>query len=85
MPETFITQRFEKHNEQMRGFRMSHTDVTMVNAPRRDEPSLPEGKHLLKVGHTRMERGGSGFFHGTTDWSALVPLLKVARYKLSQN
>jgi len=67
MPETFITQRFEKHNEQMRGFRMSHTDVAMVNAPRRDEPSLPESTWPLQVGHTIMKRGGSGFLNGLAD------------------
>ena len=76
---------FEQHNECMREFRGSHTDVAMVNGPRLDEAALLERMESLQVSRTMMETGGSRLLNGTTDWLALVPMWKVARYKLSQN
>ena len=76
---------FEEHNECMREFHRSHADVAMVNGPRLDEPALLESMQPLQVSRTMMETGGSPLPNGTTDWSALVPAWKLARYKLSQN
>ena len=76
---------FEKHNETMRRFRKSHAGVAMVNGPRLDEAALLERMRPLKVRRTMMETGGSALPNDTTDRSTLVPVWKVARYKLSQN
>ncbi len=76
---------FQKHSELMRQFRQSHADVAMVNGLRCDESALLESMRPLQVRCTMMKTGGSRLFTGTTGWSALVPLWKVARYKLSQN
>ncbi len=76
---------FEKHNESMREFRRSHANVAIVNGPRLDEAAYLERMASLQVSHTMMETGGSALLNDTTDWSALVPVLKVAGYKLSQN
>ena len=76
---------FEEHDERAREFRRSHADVAMVNAPRCDESALLESMKPLQVRRTMMEAGGSAFPNDTTDRSALVPVWKVARYKLSQN
>ncbi len=76
---------FKEHNKRMREFRRSHADVAMVNGPRLNEAVLRERMESLRVSHNMIEVGGSRLPNGTTDWSALVPVLKVARYKLSQN
>jgi len=76
---------FQEHDQRMRGFRGSHADVAMVNAPRHDEPGLLGSMEPLQVRHTMMETGGSALPNDITDQSPLVPILKVARYKLSQN
>ena len=75
---------FEEHDEQMSGFRNSHADVAMVNGPRLDEATLLERMLYLRVNYV-VETGGSALPIDTTDRSALVPVLKVGRYKLSQN
>ena len=76
---------FEEHDKRMREFRRSHADVAVVNGPRLDEAVLLERMKPLQVIRTMVETGGSRLLNGTTDWPALVPVLKVARYKLSQN
>jgi len=76
---------FEEHNERMREFRRSHADVAMVNGQRLDESALLESMKPLQVHRTMMETGGSALPNDTTDQSALVLILKVPRYKLSQN
>jgi len=76
---------FQEHAERMREFHTAHADVAMVNAPRCDEAALLESMRPLQVRRIMMETGGSIFPSSTTDWPALVPTLKVARYKLSQN
>ena len=76
---------FQGHNEHMREFRGSHADVALVNGRRLDESALLERMESLQVSRIMMETGGSRLLNGTTDWSALVPVLKVGRYKLSQN
>ncbi len=76
---------FEQHNECMREFRRSHADVAMVNGPRLDEVGFLESLRPLRVRRTMMETGGSALPNDTMDRSALVPMWKVARYKLSQN
>jgi len=75
---------FEEHNESMREFRGSHAEVAMVNAPRLDEATFLESLLFLRVNYI-METGGSALPNDPTDRSALVSVLKVARYKLSQN
>ena len=76
---------FEEHDERMTEFHSSHANVAMVNTPRFDEAALLERMESLQVSRTMMETGGSRLLNSTTDWSALVPVLKIARYKLSQN
>ena len=76
---------FYEHDEHMRVFCRSHANASMVNAPRCDESSLIEVMRLLEVKRTIIETGGSRFPNSATEWSTLLPLLKVARYKLSQN
>ena len=76
---------FQEHNERMEEFRRSHTDVAIVNAPRCGQSALLESMRLLHVNRTTMETGGSRLLNSITDWSALVPVCKVARYKLSPN
>ena len=75
---------FQEHDERMREFRKSHADVAMVNGPRLDKASFLESLLFLRVNYV-VETGGSAFPKDTTDRSALVPVWKVARYKLSQN
>ena len=76
---------FQEHDEHMRGFRRAHAGVAMVNAPRCDKTALIERTRPLQVSRPVTETGGSRFLSGTADWSALVPVLRVALYKLSQN
>ncbi len=76
---------FEEHDERMREFRRSHADVAMVNEPRLDEATLLERMESLQVRRTMMEMGGSALPNDIMDRSALVPMWKVAGYKLSQN
>jgi len=81
---------FKKHNEHMREFRESHASVALVNAPRLDEPALLARMEPLRVSRNMMEAGGADLLNGTTDPLALdrlvlVPLSKVAKYKLSKN
>ena len=75
---------FQGHDRQMRDFRMSHADVALVNGPRLNETAFMESLPLLRVSDTK-ETGGSAPPDDTTDRSQLVPVWKVARYKLSQN
>ncbi len=75
---------FEQHNEGMREFRKSHANVAMVNAPRLDEAAFLESLLFLRVNYV-VETGGSALPDDTADQSSLVPIGKVARYKLSQN
>jgi len=76
---------FEEHTERMRGFHKSHADVAMVNGPRCDKPALLESMRPLEVCHTITETGGSSEFALAAEWPALVPLWRVAQYRLSQN
>ena len=75
---------FQEHNERMREFRKSHADVAMVNGPRLDEAAYLDSLLFLRVNYI-METGGSALPKDITDRSPLVPMWKVARYKLSQN
>ena len=75
---------FQEHDRRMREFRTSHADVTLVNEPRPDEASFLESLLFLRVNYV-METGGSTLPDDTSDQSPLVPIWKVARYKLSQN
>ncbi len=75
---------FEKHAERMREFRRSHADVAMVNRPRLDEVAYLDSLLFLRVNYI-METGGSALPDDTSDQSPLVPIWRVARYKLSQN
>jgi len=75
---------FQEHNELMTEFRRSHADVAIVNGQRLDKATLLESLRPLQVRRI-METGGSALPNDTTDGSALAPVLKVARYKLSQN
>ena len=75
---------FQEHDRQMREFRKSHADVALVNGSRLDEATFLESMLFLRVNYI-METGGSALPEGTSDQLPLVPLSRVARYKLSQN
>ena len=75
---------FREHDRQMREFRTSHANVALVNGPRLDEATYLDGLLFLRINYV-VETGGSRLLNGAMDWSALVPVSKVARYKLSQN
>jgi hypothetical protein len=75
---------FQEHDRQIREFRVSHTDVALVNGPRLDEATFLESLLFLRVNYI-METGGSALPNDTTDRSALIPIVRVARYKFSQN
>ncbi len=75
---------FQEHSELMTEFRKSHADVALVNGLRLNEAALLESLLFLRVNYI-METGGSALPNDTTDQSPLVPVWKVARYKLSQN
>ncbi len=75
---------FQEHDRQMREFRGSHANVAIVNGPRLDEAAYLNSLLYLRVNYT-METGGSALPDDTSDQSPLVPMWKVARYKLSQN
>jgi hypothetical protein len=74
---------FREHNENMRGFRKSHAGVALVNAPRRHQPSLRQA--TLPLSQIIIERGGARLPDSALDWAALVPVPKVASYKLRPN
>jgi len=76
---------FDEHNECMAEFCKSHADVALVNGPRLDESALIESMKPLQVSRNMLETGGSALPDDTTDRSPLVPMWKVAWYKLSQN
>ncbi len=75
---------FQEHDRQMREFRTSHADVALVNGSRLDEAAFLESLLYLRVNYVP-ETGGSAFPDDATDWSTLIPVWKVAEYKLSQN
>ncbi len=76
---------FEEHNEYMREFRKAHAAVVWGNKPKCDELARLDSMIPLRGSHPIMETGGARFHNSTTDLSALVPVLKVASYKLSPN
>lgn len=75
---------FPEHREHMRDFRQSHTVVTMVNAPKRNELAFLESMPHLRLSHA-IETGGSRLPSGSNDWSGLTPVARVTTYKLPQN
>ncbi len=76
---------FKEHDERMKMFRRSHTNVAMANGPRFNELALIESMRPLPAHYAIAETVGSRLPNGTMDWAALVPALKVARYKISPN
>ncbi len=75
---------FQEHDRQMREFRRSHADVALVNGPRLDEAAFLDSLLYLRINYIP-ETGGSALPDDTSDQSPLVPIWRVARYKLSQN
>ena len=76
---------FEEHAERVREFRRSHANVALVNGLRLDESALLEGMRLLQVRCTEVGTGGLVRYASAEDWSALVPVWRVAWYKFSPN
>ncbi len=76
---------FEEHKEYMREFRKAHAAVALVNAPRYDESAILARTEPLQLKDIIIEAGGTGFLDNAMNWSAYVPVPKVAGYKLSQN
>ena len=76
---------FKEHDERMKMFRRSHTNVAMANSPKFNKLALIESMRPLPAHYAMAETGRSRLPNDTTDWAALVPALKVARYKISSN
>ena len=78
---------FPEHNEYMSWFRRAHAEVAWVNQPKRDELARLDSTRSLPVSDIIIEMGGSSSPSSTVmmNWPALVPVLKVAQYKLSPN
>jgi len=76
---------YAEHNEYMKRFRMAHADIAWSNKPKCDELARLDSMRPLKVTYPMIETGGLRFHSGTTDWSTLVPVFRVASYKLSSN
>jgi len=76
---------YAEHNEYMKRFRRAHANVAWSNKPKCDELARSDSMQHLKVTHPMIGTGGSGFPSGTANWSTLVPVFKVASYKLSPN
>ena len=77
---------FPGHNEYMSWFRRAHAEVAWANKPKRDELARLDSMRHLPVSDIIIEMGGSRSLSSTVmDWAALVPILKVAQYKLSPN
>lgn len=75
----------QEHNEYMREFYSSHTSVILVNPSKYGRSATLEKTHPVQVNHTTPQAGGSKSLTGMADWPSLVPVLKVAQYKLSRN
>jgi hypothetical protein len=76
---------YQEHDEQMRWFRRSHASVAMASAPREEAPSLAESTRPLSLGEVIIELGGTRLPNAGPEWSYLMPLPRVASYKLSAN
>jgi len=76
---------FQEHNEQMRAFRRSHTNVTVGNTPARGKPGILESTRALRLCRTVPETGGVRLVNDMADWSILVAALEVTRHKFWQN
>ncbi len=80
--ETLKEEPYEGHDARMRMFAQSHASGLKVKVSRRD---LINMMWPLLVKGIEREAGGSTSATGTTDWSSLFPVGKVAPYKFSQN
>ena len=76
---------FQEHNENMRGFYESHARIELLNAPRYDKIAKLIRTRPADLSDIVIEAGGTRLFHSKIDWSVLVPVPKVAKYRLSQN
>jgi len=78
---------FLEYVESMIRFRRSHDDIEVINSLRFDGAALVESMPPMQASRivTMIETGGSRIPSSTMDWSVLVPILRVVRYKLSQN
>ncbi len=76
---------FQEHNEDMREFHKSHAQIALVNAPRYGESATLAKTRPLDLSEIIIEAGGTRLSDSPMDWSVLVPVLKVAPYKLSPN
>ena len=76
---------FKEHDERMKMFRRSHTNVAMANSLRFNELALIESMRPLQAHYAMAETERSRLPSSTMDWAALVPALKVARYRFPSN
>lgn len=76
---------FQEHNKNMKQFCTSHIKLTLVNAPRYDEPAVLARTQLLRLSPALSDNGGTAGANRTMDWAALAWISKVKSYKLSQN
>lgn len=76
---------FEKHNDYMKAFRLSHGDVTMVNGRKCNRLGILKITQPLQLPRmiTQIDTGGTK--NDIDDWWVLVDALQIAEYKLSQN
>jgi len=76
---------YAEHNESMKRFRKAHANIAWSNQPKCNELARLDSMLPLEVTYPLIETGGSRFHSGTTNWSTLVPVFRVASYKLSSN
>lgn len=76
---------FREHDEQMRGFRQAHTGAAMLNGSRHDQSALRERTLPRQFSHPLMETGGTSLLSGLASLSDMVRVLRVPKYRLSQN
>jgi hypothetical protein len=76
---------FQEHDEQMRGFRQAHAGIAMFNGPRYDQSALRERTLPWQLNSSLMETDGASLPGGLASLSSMVQILRVPKYRLSQN
>jgi len=76
---------FQEHNEQMKAFCRSHTNIAVVNSPWYNQLGILKGTCPLQLRLFRKETGGSRLVNVIDDWSTLVPVLEERRHRFWKN
>jgi len=76
---------FQEHNEQMKAFCRSHTNIAVVNSLWCNQLGILKGTYPLQLHLARKETGGSRLVNGIADWSTFVPVLEKRRHRFWKN